>query len=208
MKSTQKILASLFFGVILIFASSQSSAQINAGLIGSVGAATISNHDGNALRFGAFNIGAFATGQVADQVAVEGQLVFANRGDKYDLSMPGIEYDGKLLMNYVTLVVLMHYMATENFSFGVGPSVGVLMSAKDKGDATVFGQTEEYDEDFKDDAESTQVGVNAELMYKVNEDASVGVTVEKGLTKVWDTPGDTPTSTFFGLVFKYALVKQ
>jgi len=209
MKTTKKVLTSLIVGVILMFTSNQSFAQVTAGLLGSVGAATISNHEGNALRFGAFNIGAFGNYAIADQAAVEGQLVFANRGDKYELSSPGPfapSYDGKLLMNYVTLIVLAHYMVNDLISIGVGPSVGVLMSAKDKGDAKFAGQTEEYDEDIKDGAESVQVAANLELMYNVNEDASVGITAEKGLTKVWDQPGDSPTSTFFGLVFKYNLV--
>lgn len=207
MKKQRTFLTAILIAGLLLVSSDQLFSQIGGGLFLNVGGATISNHDGSALRLGAYNIGGFVNTSISDQLALEAQLSLADRGDKYDDSFTGGSYEGKILMSYIQLALMVRYI-NEQIGVGFGPSVGVLMAAKDKGDAKYGPITQEYDEDFKDDAESTEVGVNLEVIYKATDKIDVGIVGQKGLTKLYDVGnGDNPTSTFFGLVFRFNLIE-
>lgn len=202
---------------IVLFASGQSYAQANFGLFGCLGASTVNNHEGSKMRFGAFNIGGFTELGLGEILALEGQLSFANRGDAYDLDFsagfPPFQtmgsYEGKLLLSYVQIAALMKYIGSETLNLGIGLYAGILLSATDKGDAVVNGVSEEYDEEFTDEAEGVDVGLQIEALYNLSERLGLGLNFQLGFTEVYDPgAGDSPTNTFVGLCAKYRLTNN
>lgn len=202
------IFRTALFSLSLLFCFvAQTNAQLNFGGTLSLGTSTVSNHDGNMMRFGAFNIGGFASFQAADNVSLVGELTLANRGDSYELDfssgIPPFQvsgtYDGNLLMNYLQLSLIAMYM-NDLILGGGGIYVGSLLSAVDKGTSNFNGMTEDYDEDWKDEAESIDLGIQLEVLYRITEMISAGVTGQIGLAKVYDPgSGDAPKNCFFGL---------
>ena len=210
MKTNKFILSGLLIFGILFFSTQDSLAQLNFSVLANVGGATINNHDGSELRIGAFNIGGAANYALSDVLALEGQASFANRGDKYEVEemipfVGTVKAEGDIQLNYVQIAAILQYV-TEQFTVGVGPSVGILMSAKDKGDATIGGSSESYDEDFKDDAESTEIGANLEILFNATDQLGLGITGQMRLTDIIkDNPGDEWTNTFFGIAARYRI---
>jgi hypothetical protein len=86
-----------------------------------------------------FLVGAYLTGNISDNIAIQPELLFTTFGSKGD------DF-GKTDLNYICIPVLLRYNFNEMVNIHVGPQFNMLMSAENEGD------------DIKDDLKGLDVG--------------------------------------------------
>jgi len=85
-----------------------------------------------------FNAGALIKAPLTDALSVQPEVVYSGQGIKGD--------GGKLALNYINIPVLLTYTMPQGLFFQTGPQLGILLSAKAKGDD---GTTEDVKDAFK-----------------------------------------------------------
>ena len=121
--------------------------------------------------------------EVADLVAVKGELVYSQQGAKYEDSEGGDEllYDGKFKLDYLNIPVMAKVNVSDNFFVEAGPQIGFLLSAKDKYDSPVSGE-----DDVKDFFKGTDFGANIGVGYQFDSGLNIGARYNLGLSNISD----------------------
>lgn len=110
----------------LLFAGTASAQHLNVGIKGGLNLSTI-HQDNNAeisSRAG-YHLGLLSHIHLANQFAMQPELVFSSQGAKYNLS--GETAIHKL--NYLNVPVMFQYMFDNGFRLQAGPQVGFLLNA-------------------------------------------------------------------------------
>jgi hypothetical protein len=128
------------------------------------------------------NVGAFAEVELSDKLVLQPELAYSSLGGKvsdFDI----FEGGGTTLTNldYIVLPLLLKYKAS-NFSIGVGPQLGFLISAKEKV-GTVSENTKEF---YK----STELSGLFNADYTIGENFVIGARYQLGLSNILVTEGD------------------
>ena len=115
--------------------------------------------------YGGFNkagvlVGAFVNTKVSEKVTAEFQLSFIQKGsiNPYRPDKGDFEYY-KIALQYIE-VPLLFRMEKGKFTYGLGPSVGVLISSKEE---DLNGEVNVPFHTFKD----LEVGINGDLIYNL-----------------------------------------
>lgn len=134
--------------------------------------------------------------------ALEVMALYNNKGAKFkgeEEVFPGVIES----FNETDKLAYLSFMVLPRFAFGqpggvrpfikAGFELGILLSAKATGDFTSNGETQSFDEDFKDDAKSTEFAIpfGAGVMFPIGENMTgvLQATYSLGLTGiVKDTP--------------------
>jgi hypothetical protein len=117
----------------LLIAGTASAQHVNIGIKGGLNLSTI-HQDNNAeisSRAG-YHLGLLSHIHLANQFAMQPELVFSSQGAKYNLS--GATAIHKL--NYVNVPVMFQYMFDNGFRLQAGPQVGFLLNANSNRDNT------------------------------------------------------------------------
>jgi hypothetical protein len=119
-----------------------------------------------------FNIGGFAEVKLNEKFAIQPELLFSTQGSKFDI-------EGSMIKNslsYLNIPVMFKYYVADKFNVEAGPQIGVLMSAKLKGDGDSL--------DIKDAYKSIDFGVNCGVGYSFSENISAGLRYNLGLSNI------------------------
>ena len=108
-----------------------------------------------------FHGGVFVTIMITDALGVQPELLLSTQGAKYDVDY----FDGKLILNYVAIPLLVRYNINDMFSIHAGPQFGILVKADEEYD----GDTYSVKDDFK------SMDIAGAIGLEVNLPANLGV---------------------------------
>ncbi len=103
----------------------------------------------------AFHLGAVAELSVAEQFAVQAELLYSGQG-----AVDEDDSDEKWKIDYLTIPVLAKFYVAEGLSLEAGPQLGILLKSEVEDD----GETT----DIKDITKSTDLGLALGLGYKLS----------------------------------------
>jgi hypothetical protein len=153
-----------------------------------------------------FHVGGYLEFMFSDKVGIRPELLFSARKTSdtetstttFDLfgttTTAKTESDNKTTFSYLELPILLNYKLSDNFSFQVGPGFGLLMSAKNKFDATTTTTTTtggsstttttetSGDSDSKEGLRGLELGAVAGINYELESGLSVGLRYWRGLS--------------------------
>jgi len=101
------------------------NAQVQFGLKAGANFATITSSTGGSTLV-SFNAGALVKIPLAEALSLQPEAVYSGQGIKGT--------GGKLALNYINIPVLITYTLPAGVFFQTGPQLGILLSAKAKGD--------------------------------------------------------------------------
>jgi len=127
-------------------------------------------------------IGGFAEYAIDDNLAIQPELIYTQKGLEYEYTSGGQIYKYKIKLDYIEIPLLLKYSISpgENvcpFVFA-GPALGILMSAKSDS------------EDIKSICNSTDIGLVLGGGVEFESGVSIDLRYDMGMTKVWDVEGE------------------
>ena len=184
-----------------------------------------------------FHVGAYMEFMFSDKIGIRPELLYSARKTSdtetgtstFDLfgttTTIKTESDNKSTFSYLEVPILLNYKVNDNFSFQVGPGLGLLMSAKNKFDATTTTTTttggssttttteESGDSDSKEGLRGLELGAVAGINYELESGLSFGLRYWRGLSTLneeTDFGGGTvkTNANVFQLSLGYAFVKN
>jgi hypothetical protein len=138
----------------ILIVGSASAQNVNVGIKGGVNLYNI--HNDNGAKFdtkAGFNLGFLGHIHVADQFALQPEIVYSTQGAKYTVA----NVDTKINLSYVNVPVLFQYMFDNGFRLQAGPQFGFMVNAE--------SQTKNNDNDIKDSFKSADLGVALGMSY-------------------------------------------
>ncbi|PWB23469.1 porin family protein [Flavobacterium sp. HTF] len=134
--------------------------------------------DDNNVLYG-FNAGVYATLPIADNIAIQPELLFTTKGAELEYNNELFQGNAKFKLNYIELPLLVRVNITKNFNLQAGGYASYLVSSKVTGDGDI-----EFEEDIDtDDLNKFDAGIAAGVGLDFSP-ISVGVRYNYGLTKV------------------------
>ena len=148
-----------------------------------------------------FHLGGMIQRQINENVIFQPELLYTMKGVKfsyddeyyYDGYYYDYEVEQTVSMNYIEVPMLFKYnMQMSSFMLQpyIGPSVGLLMSAKIKTEVDVEGEEDSETTDIKDDCTSLELGAHLGVDAVLNEKYVFGLRYNYGLSNIWDGEGD------------------
>lgn len=129
-----------------------------------------------------FHLGAVAEIPLADEYAVQAELVYSTQG-RNDEPSGGDKVDFKL--DYINLPILFKYYATEAFSIEAGPQIGFLLSATRDGESEGASGAE-----YKDNIKDIDFGLGLGASYKLEGGMNFSARYNLGLSNINDSDSD------------------
>jgi hypothetical protein len=123
------------------------------------------------------NIGAFAQAEISDNLVVQPELAYSSMGGK--ISDGGIVTTN---LDYISVPVLLKYKLS-NLTIGLGPQLGILLSAKSKEGLESYNDKESY--------KTTDFSGLFNLDYSVSERVLIGARYQLGLSNILNTGIDS-----------------
>ena len=113
---------------IIMVAGAANAQTVNIGVKGGINLYTVNNNNSEPSYDSkpSFYLGLLGHIHMADQFAMQPELVFSLQGARYDNNL-------KLDLNYVNVPILFQYMFDNGFRLQAGPQIGVLVGAKANG---------------------------------------------------------------------------
>lgn len=118
-------------------------------------------------------LGIYAMVAITAQFTVMPQLYYAALGTKFD------GFDNRLATGYLMLPVLLYYTITSQFMVGLGPYLGLLLRARDKGPNS--------NEDVKDFVKGVDAGLKLAVMYQVSSYLTFSLSFSRGFVNIQDS---------------------
>ena len=171
--------AAIILSVMMFVYANLNAQDVNFGAKAGVNFATINsdNFDSFTSRT-AFHLGFVAEIVITETFSFQPELMYSAQGADYSEEF----FDGSVKLDYLNLPLMAKYYVAEGFSLEVGPQIGFLLSAKDKGDSDGVS----YDEDIKEFIKGIDFGVNFGAGYKLDNGLNFGARYNLGLTDVND----------------------
>ena len=148
------------------------NAQVSAGIKGGVNFATLSGFPGE-NRVSA-HAGLFLQHAINKNWSIQPELLYSGEGRSYISD----GFKRTMALEYVQVPVMIQYSPLEKFYFEVGPQLGILASARYKGEG------DEPDYNIKNDFANTQVGLNVGVGVKLTYSVGIYGRYSLGLTDV------------------------
>lgn len=190
-----RVLFSLTFLTVLLFAGSLLAQGSNIGIRGGLNIANLGGSDvENTDSKTGVNFGGFFHYAINEIFSIQPEVLYSAKGAKAKFVEDGVTVDAKLNLNYIDIpVLLVVNLPVENASIKphliVGPHMGILLSAKVKGEAGGFSG----EVDVKDVYKSTDFGavVGAGIGIPVgNNMLNFDFRYHQGLTSIDDSGED------------------
>lgn len=195
----------------VLFIATASFAQFSGGIKAGANFATLGGDDvgDDAKMRVAFHFGLYGSYPLSDKLSLQPELLYSSVGAKYDFSESDPDFgdysvDGSYQLNYLSVPIMLGFKLSENFSLQVGPQIGFLLSAKDKGDVKFDGGSESYDDDIKDGFKGTDFGLNFGLGYSFGK-MGVSARYSLGLSSIADYEDSDLKSNVIQLSLQYKL---
>ena len=193
----------VLLSIVMVALGFTASAQVSFGIKAGVNLADLAGDDipeefGNRTSF---HIGGVAEFEISKKFSFQPELLYSSQGTKAEED----DYKVTLKMDYLNIPLMAKYYVTEGLSFEVGPQVGFLLSAKEKGEFDGDSETE----DIKDFMNSVDFGLNFGLGYKLESGINFGARYNLGLSEVFedvdvDDDDDKSTNGVFQISVGYS----
>ena len=165
----------LFIAVVgLTFATAQSQ-EIRLGAKAGLNVATLGGSSTGLGSLGArtsFHLGALAEIPLMGKFALQPEILYSSEGSDWSFGYSG---SSDIKLDYIRVPVLAKYYIIEGLSAELGPSFGVLVSAK-QGDF----------DDAKDRFNSFDAAIAVGATYRLDMGVFFSLRYNKGLLNVWD----------------------
>jgi hypothetical protein len=153
-----------------------------------------------------FHVGAYLEFMFSDKIGIRPELLYSARKTSdtetntatFDFfgttTTTKTESDNNTTLSYLEVPILLNYKVNDRFSFQVGPGLGLLMSAKNKFDATTTTTTttggssttttttSSGDSDSKEGLRGLEIGAVAGINYELESGLSFGLRYWRGLS--------------------------
>lgn len=192
-----KISKVLVAACTLAVATFSADAQVKYGPVVGVNLANQAGDiEDNAMKIGA-HIGGVVSIGITDNISVEPGIQFSMKGVQ---SSEDSKF--KINMNYIDIPINLRYAFGEGgtgFNIGVGPYVGILMSAK--------ATDGDNDTDIKEFSNSTDFGLNVGIGYQLESGLGFGANYGLGFANVIKDPvnDEKVTNTNIQVSIRYML---
>ena len=163
--------------LVLVVLSLGAQAQIEIGAKGGLNISNIVGKDAAYKSRTGVHIGGFAGIPLTKQLSLQPELVYSSQGGKWD----GKD-DGKTILNYLQIPVLLKYTTRVGLFAETGPHIGFLLSAKDKYD----GETE----DVKEYLKTTDIGWQFGVGYRITPSLGANIRYSTSFTSFYEGEGD------------------
>ncbi|RZJ68974.1 porin family protein [Flavobacterium sp.] len=142
-----------------------------------------------------FHAGGIANYHFNESFGLQAEVLYSLQGAKsgYEETDFGTTFKNvRVNLSYINVPVLAKYELknVRGLSFGFGPQVGVLVSAKQKFDAVSGGSTSEESEDIKDQLKTVDFSVIGDVEYKLASNIFFSVRGQLGVSNVNDVGND------------------
>jgi hypothetical protein len=169
----------------LLTVQAQKHGNINFGIKAGLNLANLNGDDvSGSSMLATFHGGAMVHIPFGGMWAVQPELMFSGEGAKFD--------GGKTALGYLNVPIMFQYVNPSGFYAETGPTIGFLMSAKDKED----GGT---DTDIKDQLKSTDFLWGIGIGYKMKSGFGIGGRYNFGLSNIVDVSGTDVKNTVINL---------
>ena len=138
--------------IMFFFTTPSCIGQISTGIKAGINFSDIKgkgNREYNKAKTG-FHAGIMSTISLNKKLYVNPEILYSAKGAEFSATQ--IVNRGKLKLDYLSIPILLGVKSGKNFSFLIGPEIGILLSAKSEIDG------KEYD--FKDAFEKADIGIN------------------------------------------------
>lgn len=135
----------------------------------------------NKMKIG-LHFGGVANIMLSETFAFAPELLLSTQGTKWKED----GYEDKYNLTYLNLPLLAKLYVSENFNIHAGPTVGFLLSAKNKGEA----DGEEWDDDIKDGMKGLDFGLAFGAGYELTSGLNFGARYNLGLANIFDAEED------------------
>lgn len=181
----RKIILPIMFCMAFGFVNAQST---RFGAKGGLNVSNFTGYEEDVKSLIGFHVGGFAEIKIAKKITIQPEFLFSTQGT----TIEGSEGDSNtsIKVNYLNIPVLVKYYITDMFSVEAGPQIGLLLSAKARG------------EDISDLYKSTDYGFNLGCGYNFTENISAGARYTIGLTDVNDTSDESQYPDLYNASFK------
>lgn len=180
----------LFFTIAIMTLSFVKAQDISYGLKAGLNLSDwhTSNADANDIykMKTAFHVGGFVQFGLSDKFAVQPEVLYNVMGTVVDVDVTALRAADAdsftYALSYISVPVMLQYKATDALHLELGPQLGILMSANQKYD----GESE----DFKDELETVDFGVNIGAGYQLENGLLFNVRYCYGLSNFVKDTGD------------------
>jgi len=127
--------------------------------------------------------------------AIQPELLFSMQGAKAKEEEYGTEYTAYLNLNYLNIPLMAKYYVIDGFCIEIGPQLGILLSARVKGDVSVEGYNASASVDVKNYMKDIDFSLNFGASYQIpNLPLGFYARYSLGLTDLYKEvdPGDEP----------------
>ena len=107
------------------------------------------------------------------------ELFYIGLGSKFSSG----SFSSTLRLGYIMLPIMLMYAVTAKFMVGLGPYIGFLLSAKEKGDG--------FDDDVKDFVKGIDFGLKLGVYYQISTYLTLGLGYMHGFTNINDFSGQS-----------------
>ncbi|WP_299221998.1 porin family protein [uncultured Aquimarina sp.] len=179
----KKLLFLVLFGAVTVSATAQEE-KIRFGAKAGLNLSNITGDFTDELSTRtSFHIGALVEIPLTDKFALQPEIMYSAQGAKYEFSEVGFTDESTIKLDYLNIPVMAKFYPVEGLSIQAGPQLGVLLSAKDKGEDSIGG---EYEDDIKDFISSVDLGLNFGVGYQLEAGIFFEGRYNLGLTDVND----------------------
>ncbi|MEH6762880.1 MAG: porin family protein [Aequorivita antarctica] len=131
-----------------------------------------------------FHVGGLVEIPLAGKFALQPEILYSSQGAKYVsyLVSDFQEYDSKVILSYINVPIMGKYYIIDGLSVELGPQIGVLVKANQKGDYADGS----YDDDVKYFYNSLDIAIGIGASYRLNNGVFFSLRFNKGLMDISD----------------------
>lgn len=182
----------ILLSAVVLFSAISYAQDIKYGAKAGLNISNFSGDVEDAKSLIGLQFGGFAEISISEKFAIQPELLFSMQGAKseYSESEPGYSYSEEYTskLNYLNIPVLAKYYVADKFALLAGPQLGILMSAKEKYEAseTFMGETDSFSgtEDVKDFYKTIALSFNIGASYSVTDNIFIDARYNLGLSSI------------------------
>ncbi|AFL82068.1 hypothetical protein Aeqsu_2615 [Aequorivita sublithincola DSM 14238] len=170
----------------LTFTTTTAQSEFRIGFKGGVNISSIAGDDyyGALNPLAGFHLGGLVEIPLAGKFSVQPELLYSSQGSKYDTFF-GIQLwnnKEKVVLDYINLPIMGKYYIIKGLSVELGPQIGILVSAHNKGS----DEEGSFNIDSKDKYTDLDVAIGVSASYRLNNGIFFSLRYNKGLMDISD----------------------
>lgn len=140
--------------------------------------------EGMDMRLG-YHVGAVLNFGITETIFWQPEWVLSQQGSAYSLSDDFGTSEGRLTLTYLNIPLLVKVVLVKGLHLQAGPQIGLLLSARDKGDFSGSGDVVAYNEELKD-ISVVDFGAVLGVGYQFSSGVNLSLRYNKGFSNIYD----------------------